>query len=180
MEKKHNVAIILNIVIVSAGLICQIAAVTRTSEIAVPVLGTAMYLLICFYAIWGYRKPHGNLLRYLMLVFDATLLIALYFCLSYYNEITIAVNAFTIALVAYMAGRLNKVKQNIIIVIFVLLLFCYSSNAMLIYTKEQMGSSITIVDKISMYAPVLMWLSLSLAYFTRYLQHKEAGSDLIF
>jgi len=174
MEKKYRFAIILNAIVVCVGLACQIAALTRAPHIEMPIIEIVMYALICFYAFAGYKKPHGNLLRYLMIVFIITMLANIYVDSKMLNGVTIVINAAAIALVAYMAGRLNKIKQNRFIAVMVLLLLCHCSHAMIV-AQEALGTNIDFIDRIIFYTPAFMWIALSSAYFTRFAQHKEAG-----
>ena len=132
----------------------------------------AMFVLIAYYAVANFKIPHGNLLKYLFLAFSAMAFVGILTTgLSggklYFYQIA---RGFVIITSAYIAGRLDRIKQNtIIIIIDAILLFATSLE--------------NIVDwGITEFTPILffsnffiMWLDLMIAYLFRYHSHKEAG-----
>jgi len=97
------------------------------------VIEIVMYLLICFYAFVGYKKPHGNLLRYLMFAFGLMLISRIYVCSFFLHELTCLIfYGVSIALIAYISGRLNKIEKNRFLAVLVLLLLCHCGHAQLI------------------------------------------------
>jgi len=73
-----------------------------------------------FYILWGYRKPHGDLLRYAMLIYAVS---GIPFItntnLSDFEKI---VWVCIIFLVGYVSGRLHKFRQNVVLGIVILIL----------------------------------------------------------
>jgi len=179
MEQKYKVAVILNAVIVGFGLICGIiTVVSNLANAPIPVFSLieiAMYLLICYYAFAGYKKPHGNLLRYVMFIFGLTLIPRVHVCVTVLNEMKcLIVYSVAIALISYMSGRLNKIEKNKYISVIILILLCYCGYAQCA-AQADVGIPINFMGGVSVFAPAIMWIALCSAYFTRYLQHKEAG-----
>jgi len=175
MEKKYNVAIYLNAVLVCLALVCSIIKLTNDCYFLVVIIEVGFNLLICFYAFVGYKKPHGNLLRYLMFIFGLMLMSRLHVCSIYKDTKSMILFTVSIALISYMSGRLNKIEKNKYIAVAVLLMLIHCSHAGMVTYELITDETVNFVDRISMYAPAFMWIALSSAYFTRFLQHKEAG-----
>ena len=102
-------------------LVCRLISFSGTIKLQT-VAPIVMLVITAIYALYGYKKPHGNHVRYLLLintVYVGILLIAEQSMQSTYVR---AVNIPIIILSTYMAGRLDRYKQNLIISIVVLLL----------------------------------------------------------
>ena len=178
------------------------------------------YVLVLYYAFFGYRIPHGNLLRYTMLLFAVLLIVMLVCNPSFYgnelsragmpeetqlvqedgeipeepaenvplppsgepdvpekpkaqtpgeekrsNLLELSFLGTVILLASYMAGRLNKIKQNQIIVVLVALIFL----ARAILVNNDSGRLPFNLNELN------MWIVLSCSYLLRYRDHKEAG-----
>ena len=132
------------------------------------------FIIAAFYAIYGFKKPHGNHMRHLLLIYaviDAVLLL-----LSCTNQPTYvnAVYLIIIILAVYMAGRLHKYTQNIIISIAVLV--CDGIVAYyLIDMIAGFGIPLTFVNFCACLGGVACWLAIAAGYVFRYREHKEAG-----
>ena len=88
------------------------------------------YILVAFYALIGYKKPHGNILKYTLFAF---VLLCMYEFLmpgrpatSNIEYIANACIGLASVLIAYMSGRLNRVDQNKVIMSVVGVLFVAS------------------------------------------------------
>ena len=157
----------------------------------------AGFALILFYAAWGYKKPHGNLLRYVMLGF--ALLMVLTFAADSmgggpkgmppmlgealegfgtgqppegapdFNARTyeLLLTGVAVMLVSYMAGRLHKVEQNKYI--FGVLLIVLIVRSLVNYQVRE----IMFLDM----SEVIVGIDLNCVYLFRYRQHKEAGLE---
>ena len=133
------------------------------------------YGLVLYYGVKGYHKPHGNMVRWLILV------LAVFVAGSVLTQIErfsaawpiILSNDLAILAMGFLAGRLHKVEKNKYITIFVslmLLIRCF-------WFLEHPGMSgadavLFVLDRCQ---PIFMWLTLLLIYFYRYAEHKEAG-----
>ena len=72
------------------------------------------YLFVLYYGVWGYKKPHGNLLRYLMLLLAAVTAATILMQIDHWDAPWPVIFSSNLAavLIGYMAGRLPKVKKN--------------------------------------------------------------------
>ena len=132
------------------------------------------YCLVFYYGVYGYKIPHGNLVRYLMLilaaynVFNVTVSIYRWYKLPW---VVLVAGNLAAMFIAYMAGRLNKFKKNIIVAVFVtvlLLVECFW------YVKIP-GVEISVLYYLDRCLPIFMWLTIMSIYFFRYHEHTEAG-----
>jgi len=135
-----------------------------------------MYLLIAYYGLWGYKKLHGNLLKYLMLVYGFCLLP---FIVINTSDIQIMLLVITIILISFMAGRLYKFKENRIIAVIVIVL-CVSLFIEQIFDPASIASkeASKTGNLMAYFRPlnrIVQWLAICVAYFSRYALHKEAG-----
>ena len=130
-------------------------------------------VLTALYGLLLYKKPHGNMLKYTMLI--AALMIiyngveAIKATQNYSFLYIIYIIAGTA--ICYSAGRLNRIEQNRI-------LFPIIAVALLVTpvyaTINFLGSS-SFINIFSLYSLVVVWLTLMIAYFVRHKEHKEAG-----
>lgn len=84
-----------------------------------PVLNIALCLLIMFYAFLGYKKPHGNMLRFTFFAFSVYLLAFAMIDAMTMRGSTIenGLTAFSALLIAYISGRLNKLEKNRVLLV---------------------------------------------------------------
>jgi len=130
------------------------------------------YGFVLYYGIKGYKKPHGNMVRYLMLilaVYIGASVITTIYTLHASWPIVLA-SIFAAMFMAYMAGRLNKVKKNKPVALFVtvMLLFRFLEQP----TMSGADTALFVLDRCS---PLFMWLTIVLIYFYRFREHKEGG-----
>ena len=144
-----------------------------------PALNIALCLAICLYAFWGYKKPHGNMLKYTFLSYAAYLLVY-----AMIDTMTMSKNfiangliAFSALLVAYIAGRLNKLEKNKILLIVIGVALTVNIILGMIVREPLMESFafeiLLPLVRNSIYLVALA--ALSLAYVARYEEHKAAG-----
>ena len=132
-----------------------------------------MFAIAAIYTVYGYKKPHGNHMRYLLLLNAVDLGALLIANHSWQPAYLIAVSIANIILVSYMAGRLDRYKQNLIISIVILFLkafYIYPFISMAI--KDDIMSFAVFFSYIG---PVTVWLAIAASYILRYREHKEAG-----
>ena len=140
------------------------------------IVNIVMFAVTVYYVCYSYKKPHGNLMRYLVLcsaVFSAIRSIISDF--EYPIYIT-AVSYLIIILKSYMAGRLDHYKQNVIISAVVLVCQCLMVYYLIdLFTIA--GLPLTFVYVVSALGPVILWLAIATSYIIRYNPHKEAGLE---
>ena len=133
------------------------------------------YILILYYGLYGYKVPHGNLLKYLMLFLALLLVneIALEVGGKYPNLLSdrtlipAAITGLCIVMISYMAGRLDRFNKNIYLFAIVLVL--------LVVRAVMMSHYRTIM--FSNFSDVIIWFDINCAYVLRYKQHKQAGLE---
>ena len=158
--------------------ICWIIAMTvhlsqHPSLITFVVLCYIQFALAAYYACFGYKKPHGNLMRYLLLFYVATLGAMLVRKANSQGDLSNSISIAVIILSAYMAGRLNKYKQNVFISLVILVLKLINIYPTMSSRIGQTG--FTFISFFGSIGPVVVWLAIAGAYILRYKDHKEAG-----
>ena len=138
------------------------------------IVNIVMFAVTVYYVCYSYKKPHSNLMRYLILcsaAFSATRSIIS----AFEYPIYIAVVSYLIVILkSYMAGRLDHYKQNVIISAVVLVCQCLMSYY-LIDLFASFDFAITFVYVVSALGPVILWLAIAASYIVRFKPHKEAG-----
>lgn len=134
------------------------------------------YCIVFYYGFRGYKTPHGNLVRYLMLILSIYIIAAI--AVSIYRwyklpwVVLLAGNLGAMS-IAYMAGRLNKFKKNIIVSVIVSVLLvteCF-------WQFKIPGVKVDALFYIDRSLPIFMWLTIMSIYFFRYHEHKKAGLE---
>ena len=166
VSKKMNVFVLVTAVLLVVGMIVTIVFANRAPLVKTITLLIG-YLLALYYAFWGYKTPHGNLLRHLILCYA--------FLLAMGSESRLFANARRERPVdvtdadrqARRSARgLNKYKQNkIIIPIILVLLFIRS------FVSGVSRIQVVMTDL----SYFVLWVGIACAYFARYDAHKEAG-----
>lgn len=127
-----------------------------------------LFAAAAMYACYGYKKPHENHMRYLLLI-NAVIVSSL-LVLGAKTQPTYMIISYLVGiiLITYMAGRLDHYKQNIIICFIVLI--CNIINA---FYFIGLSESLSFVYVVASFGSVTVWLAIAGAYITRYKHHKE-------
>lgn len=134
-----------------------------------------MLVVAMFYACHGYKKAHGNQMKYLFLTY--AVFIAITVVLDGPRQTTLINSAYlaVIILIAYMSGRLGHYKQNVIISAIVFAIICITTfYSLYLFSKAR---ELSLLAAITWFGPTTIWLAIVGAYLTRYKLHKEAGFD---
>jgi len=173
MEKKtsNNLAVCIICGILTAfGLVTSAVSLVNGGN-GGWMLSDAVYIvvsvLVGYYAICGYKKPHGNLLKYIILIFAASCLIALYTTVELEMGWMAVQFAIIIGLCCYAAGRLHRVKQNAILMGLVAVITLIRTIAVIAIGDASIGVCTVLI----------LWLDICVAYFLRFKVHKEAGLE---
>ena len=129
MPKKENTLQRLLVAIVALiGLAVSIVSFTwrlnNFVSIRSFVLVAVYYGFVFFYGVYGYKKPHGNMVRYLLLLLAFYIAVSVLILTERWEIpwVILACSNFAAVLIGYIAGRLNKIKKNIVIAIIVTVL----------------------------------------------------------
>ena len=138
------------------------------------VASVVMFAAAVFYSCHGYKAPHGNLMRYLILCFVVSTSIQYVFGGITYPKYISAMYFAIIILATYMAGRLNRYVQNIIISILLLICQCITT-VYFLSDVNGTGLEITFLNVMACAGPITLWLAVAAGYIIRYKPHIEAG-----
>ena len=177
LESKQLIALLIVIILNILWIICNTYVYIQMlgSISAFQVLNIIMFAVSVYYACYSYKKPHGNLMRYLILCCAALDAIKyINSTLPYPTYIYYVFYAITI-LKAYMAGRLDHYKQNVIISVVIIALQIVHIYPFM--SHQILSGSMTFVNFFSTIGPVTVWLAIATSYIIRYKPHKEAGLE---
>lgn len=173
----EGIAVFIVMLLVITGIVISVYDMITQAVTWRRVLRLLIYIFLCWYALMGYKKPHGNLLKYLFLAFDVFVLATVTHILEYNGAdmplntiIRVVLYCIVAVLIPYMAGRLNRIKENTFLGIIVLV--CLLGTALL----NNLFSSSTGSLFSSMHCTVL-GLAVLAAYVVRYRQHRESGLE---
>lgn len=178
LKKPYLVAVILQALLCLAGLTLTIidTAMNPLSFFANTV-SIVMYVIIIFYALIGYKIPHDNLFRYALLFYSV--LYGAIYLLSTELSTPMALkvgNLLCVVMIAFMSGRLQKIKDCTIIAVLVETLFLLSS-ALGFALEYASSSSVSVLSKIALFNQPVLWACFATAYLIRYQRHKDAGTQ---
>ena len=132
------------------------------------------YAAIIYYVFYGYKIPHGNSLKYIMLFFAMMMVNAIsleaggkYQALD--NQkimLSVMITGICTVLVSYASGRLDRFEKNIYLFVLVLILL-FVRAVIMIHYKTLMYAN---------FSDMIVWIDIICAYSIRYTQHKEAGA----
>ena len=133
------------------------------------------YLVILYYALFGYKVPHGNSLKYIILFFAFMLLNELsleaggkYPGLPQDSMLlSVMLTGICIIVVSYLSGRLGRFNKSIFLFTTVLVLLLVRVFLMTNYRTIMFANM----------SDVIIWFDINMAYVLRYKQHKEAGLE---
>jgi len=157
---------ILNIIEIGARII-----IIQTNTFA-GVVQMISLLFAVLYVFWLYKKPHGNILKYAMLIFAiANILSSSYLLLA--GRTYQMAKLLAVAAVCYCAGRLNRIDQNkYIMPIIAIVLIGVSICGVYYNVINQTANVFTVLTSFN---NTINYITLMIAYFVRYEEHKEAG-----
>ncbi len=128
-------------------------------------------ILLLYYVIFGYKKPHGNLLKYLLLLFAICCLSGIVTEAAEHNVIDTVYNivrGIVVIMTSYIAGRLDHYKQNIVLMSIIGVFMLGSS---FVYTFN----CTEVFSFLSCFTFFVLWVDMMAAYVIRFKEHKEAG-----
>ncbi len=167
MENNAFIKILLGL---QAVLIIAVLVVTIISLDSSPVTGICSIVTIAFVIMYGlflYKKPHGNLLKYAMLLFAFSMIFST--AMNTYNTVFMdLIKLICAGALCYTSGRLDRVEQNKYI-------FAGIGILLIIYWAIYVFSGVSWFVFFRRGSNIIIFVTLSLAYFLRYKQHKEAG-----
>jgi len=181
MKKKNNtVGLIISMVIVVVGFGLNIHAILHYPNLyPTAIAQLVMDVLIAIYAIWGYKKPHTNLLRNLFFVYAFALVAASLTDAILESYVSSTLYAVAAVLVAFMSGRLHKFLRNIwniFVTIGLLVKAIFISTTSILEMLVSIFSNLNVVFAVStLFCTVFTYIALVLVYHVRFKEHKLVG-----
>lgn len=191
MNKRDKIVTAVCIVLTALGLYGTLNESIQLGR-SMSIVHTVLLCAVVMYAVIAYNKPHGNLLKYLIILFAVTLLIKESNMLPegigigadtirkereyienalVVRQLPHTIDLVCLMLIMYIAGRLNKIKENAVLMTVVLVLLVFTS------IRSVVNGYISGFSRIvAQFGPVIAWLDICFAYFLRYKEHKEAGN----
>ena len=179
LKKGTKVGLIISAILLAAVLVNNVFNIVpafndgRISPAVMAIIDDAMCVIIMLYAFFGYRKPHGNMLKFVFFAYAISLALQ--------GTVDIAAKSLYISgdlcilaglLVAFVAGRLHKIEKNKFILIFVGLLLLAKE---IIFFVTVPVSFVFLRKLFSRITPIIIFAVLSFAYAARFEEHKAAG-----
>lgn len=178
LEISHAIGLFTCMILVIIQLVLYLAQlfdVGSIQEAILPIIFIGLLMGFAYYALIGYKKPHGNSFKYLILFYVAlSCFLQIYQASLYPLSVSIFGMIKLIAL-AYVSGRLNRIEQNKYILGAILLIdLGFDVYNLDFYISINLLNINTFFSSIS---SLLFSSTIALAYFTRYTLHKEAGFE---
>jgi len=172
MEKKKQ-----NILLITMGALIVISLIATALTISTNVIGGVCTLIplvmTALYGFFLYKIPHGNMLKYAIIVLAVAKIIsaATYTSIDSSTVLANTLVALCSCAMCYCAGRLNRIEQNKILfpIIEIITLVLGST-----WVKPFSDISSVFLNIRSMAYPMI-FATIMIAYFVRYKEHREAG-----
>ena len=174
------------VVVLILGILSVVMSVVRLIESFDPkeIVNAGLMILIMYYMFIGYKKPHGNLLRYLFFG-EAAFAV---FCFWHVGAIMIPNRALSwhdacvlasILLLTYVSGRLNKFNENKVLIglSFILSLVADIAMSTTVLVSLPIENIKGLAALLAPFGKDIMILALGISYISRYKEHKEAGLE---
>jgi len=169
--KKFKPGFIIAFVIVILALIGSVfGGFYRLSKGLLPVMSILTMILdigIIYYLFAGYKVPHGNMMKFLFLFFALVLSAKGARSIEYSRILPVLFNVSAV-LIAFGAGRLNRIKELRVLLCIVLVLVLAAFIRLAVLFPSSFSDLLGLPGLLDLVA-------LAGAYFVRYAQHKEAG-----
>ena len=181
LSKKTKIGIVVSIVLCVILLINSVAGIVRQINggklIALihACLSLVVALITIWYALIGYKKPHGNSLRFAYFIFSLAIGLRAIADSTGSEQFGKGVLLLIAALIlAYISGRLNKIEKNKKLLLLVGILFFADAIISIIGARKP---TLTLFRITNILSSMAFLFAFGLAYIARYEAHKEAGIE---
>lgn len=167
-NKNILIGRLITFIFAAIGLIVSVIdTIVNHDNVLSQILVIVIFVLIFVYSFIGYKKPHGNMLKWTMLLYAVLRVIAAAQVTD--KAFVVALPSLSALCVAYMCGRLNKKEKN---------LYClYVAGALELISAIIMVTSATdFIGGLAAFTPLFGLIALFGAYFANFEAHKEAGN----
>jgi len=173
-RKRTNIVLVVMGALILMEMITSIISVIEHGIIsAMSLSAIASLVFIAIYGFILYKKPHGNILKYAMLLLALAQVLNYADCLKmgYIEEYISIIGLISAGIVVYVSGRLNRIEQNKYLLMIALILELFNA----IFSIVKYANFISVAFVITYLFESIAILTLMIAYFVRYKEHKEAG-----
>lgn len=174
--KKNSVLTYLLMAIMGVLIVFEIVVSIvniSTNGVLASICPIVSLIFVALYGLLGYKKPHGNMLRYAMLIlaFAQMLHYSHLMQMGIVAEYINIVGIITAGIIIYVAGRLHRIEQNKYLLAVVLAAELIAGVICIIQDNGVMPVTFYVTylfDAVSI-------IPLMISYFVRFKEHKEAG-----
>jgi len=168
-KKSTNILLIIMGVLILVELVFEIIIFQNS---LVDYISLISLTFVALYGFWLYKKPHGNMLKYAILI--AAVVNIFVTCTLIQEGLAMdrqIARIIASVILVYISGRLNRIDQNKFLfpIAFAIQFVCDIIDYI---TCSDMFDPIF---KLTWFTAPIMILTLMIAYFVRYKAHKEAG-----
>lgn len=181
IQKKTKLSLTLSTILVLIAIIIGVYNLIKafsSTKFAVSVINSICNLVLCvlvsYYAIEGYKKPHGNLLREIFVAYGISVVIETTFAAASSSMLMILNKILwylTALIIVYVAGRLDKIEKNKKLLLLATILQIVRCVLQFINGNPSVYSILAKIDVL------ILMFALCSAYFARYEEHKAAGLE---
>lgn len=176
-KKSYWIGIIIYAILTVIGFTATIFRVVnnRGTIDGVIVMQMVSLLMIVYYTFAGYKKPHGNQLKYIIWSFAMQCVFGAIHTWNEYDTLTKLLRVLPALMAVYMSGRLDRLNENKTITTIILALKAYTCFKSISVSAAAYGKPLGIMWILSVFTGVIIWMDICSAYFLRYHMHREAG-----
>lgn len=127
-------------------------------------LSVVLYVIVLFFVLYGRRLAHGPLFRFTL--FAYALLLGFLHVSPYITDFAMGLVIGCVALIAYMAGRLDHRTECTVILLVVFVLLLVNAILACIYLPTSAGAGVR--SYFVLFNQPIVWACFSLTYLTRY------------
>ena len=175
MKSSHAFTLFAILILNAISFICNL--IMNNGQLSIQIcFAFIIFVAVAFYALYDYKRPHGNNMRYLLLAY-AISVAGLLSTSCKVQPTYLTINYLVVIILStYMAGRLDRYKQNLYISI-ILLVCAFISFFSLVNALTTIGLSVNVVNIMACFGAVTQWLAITASYIIRFKPHKEAGLE---
>lgn len=180
LKKGTKVGLIISAILLAAVLVNNVFSVVKTFSIGqIPggiasIIDAVMCVIILLYVFFGYKKPHGNMLKFVYFMFAISLALQGTLEIASNGHYAIGDLCVLVALlIAYVAGRLHKIEKNKFTLILVGLLIL--AKTIVVFLTSPIPFVFLII--FGQITPIIIFATLCFAYAARFEEHKAAGLE---
>ena len=185
LKKKTKGGLIVSMILTVLAIVACVTGLFNADTLSRPakeahiIVNLLTAVMILVYSFWGYKTPHGNMLRTIMFVFGILVLARIVLPTrpvdnEVIKKITSGCFGLAAMLIAFISGRLDRYEQNRILMVIVGILLL----APVVMTLLSF-SSFVLMRCISVSTMLFCWAAIGFAYTARYEGHKLAGSEVV-